>query len=1703
MQIFKKIPDDIKAGCQRSLAELLKRNFGYQSESQYIDIFNNDTDFIDQYLSYSESEQGVFANFSKAQLEYNDTIVKAKKKWEKSKQSFYVAKNTMHEMSIHKNEFTKYQTDVKKIEANKSHFELLMDTEFVWEEIKTKTEEKMLPDFELLKARWRRQSVFGRFSYQDILKAYQHILNYENQLVFWLEKTAGQTHSSELNSFIEICQFNFKKVEELKKAICFTLAERLQHGIDHDCLNTDDPVAWIELALGGAIGLKSTIPSYLQITDITQILTILKQHAPDLYQGILGSLNKTNGLKKGIFSYRIIEDEFVPTKLTSCYPKNNHYFSEKNPIILQFNLLNKSIYALLVKLRENKFQSIQELMTDSGFQGLCGLSEMIEKESLQIIQAKPHSIVSNLSYYTSFGTAYQFEQSLVLWQGVLKRIEEQCKAKASEIIKFISQNIEKDLFRDLQYNLFEFPPETMHCFKMFIEKYGDMEDKKIVSNLCSPIYVLNKFDLIKEHFNTSKIEINDDSVQALLQFAKLYWTPEQIKAIETLTNLLEGEDFPRNIEEDSKFVKKMLPIFNNADNPRKELLNFLEKFSESYLSKIADSGNDSVYRFLLRFHPQLAALWTNEREKEIEQKYTQVCQLFSGMTLPESEPEKTLNYVGLLYSHDQRKKTDYINSLSVFLQSYAEGYDGSVNFLGSTIYALYQYNSDNLPSLAQIIEKRILYLIKSNIELDEQDMDWFFQMRNNSEINEIILTVLEKNYQGRFSNLTSIFMVNTDMKIFECIFHKYVSRHFLKMEDKKIETLMDSISLLPSNKPYKALIDSILMKIIDKLNGPYYFQCQERIQFWLKKHNSIEVIEHYFLNTLEIALKSNNWDALKITVNEISTWLGLAQNHKPAFTILDNQTKLHELYQRFFDTYHSGKWNSQYQYLTEWITTPQTHTLTQCSRVKWFESFILGKIDPNKEQASFKSVDVKIHHANQSVPKVDTSLSHFYGRDNMTKIINLIRERIADFDPCMSEEVLEIISRYLSERELKSLPEGYLAYQEFEIYQKFVKLWRAISQYNFKESFQLYKVIMVDFKAISRLSKPHEESNSNSGLSSRAKYFQNKLTQLKDCTDLLFKQNLFNQFYLNGGSDQTLQDIYIQLFGEQEITGLSLLIQNAKEVYGHFSQLNNNLSQGKWNLVKLDLKVLNKIKSCVPPDKIEWMIKELIEPTQALDSNDRLKSIVAYTRLIKNNYATLEEREQDESEVKSFNHDQENMVECAKKITADMLSKFKSCENMSEISLIFSKNNSIRTLLLQHIDAQHFGQLQHYVVMQLKGLFDGTCPKEYANLQLFWEGILYDTSHWEALGELLNFIKAKYKNKRMPNEEGFLTLAQNSMEIANICFEDLQNLFVLSKSHPESLHDIQQLKREIAEKQNNCLRAAIFIRFFGSMEQQKLLEKWLDSIAAEQRKIMMKGISNQTVENALSFVEKLIAFAGNEEQKIENNRLNTEWFMYHGVDGLPQANSDEVIGLRKAALEEAFHDYLPEFDKQLFNYFMDKFKCGEKGFFAFVSECKSKYDLDNLLDVDKLIKTTDLKEITTKLKSLQIDMPQEQKQVLFFKYKSSVEPNKRDAIKFLFALGMSTKLHCTIEMWKRQLNENPKVAVNRFVPALIHQPLTEMFLHINKKHDLGKNQFIEGVQQCINLEKKYFVNWNQANFSPRDELPAQIKLTNKENKVAL
>ena len=66
------------------------------------------------------------------------------------------------------------------------------------------------------------------------------------------------------------------------------------------------------------------------------------------------------------------------------------------------------------------------------------------------------------------------------------------------------------------------------------------------------------------------------------------------------------------------------------------------------------------------------------------------------------------------------------------------------------------------------------------------------------------------------------------------------------------------------------------------------------IHFWLKKYGSTKVIEHYFLKKLEVVLQSNNWEALRVTVAEMSEWLELKIQHKPAFTLPENQQALFE-----------------------------------------------------------------------------------------------------------------------------------------------------------------------------------------------------------------------------------------------------------------------------------------------------------------------------------------------------------------------------------------------------------------------------------------------------------------------------------------------------------------------------------------------------------------------------------------------------------------------------------------------------------------------------------------------------------------------------------------------------------------------------------------------------------------------------------------
>ncbi len=1689
MQIFKKIPDEIKTGCQRYLNALLKTQFGYQSEKAFVEIFNHDTDFIDQYLSYTDAEQAIYSDFDKAQSDYNETIIKAKKRWEKSKQSFYVAKNTMHEMSIHKKEFEKYKTDVKNLEANKSQFELLMGTEFLWTEIKKRINEKKIPQYESIKKIWRTQGIFGRYGYQDILKAYDHIISYEEQLTFWISKLSGQTHSLESKEFLDICQYNLQKCTELKQAICSTFCIRLNYAIYLQNLSIDDPVGWIDTELGASTGLKLATPSQLAICDLPKVILILKENAPDTHQALLESLVQKGASIESLIPYSLNQENFIPTELLADYPKDNTYFADKNFIVLQLNALKVSVEELFISIKEKKIGTIQQWVNHPGFKGLSDISRMISEEKSRAEQNKPNIIFLNISYISGWGSACHTDIFLTKWQDRLTKIETEYKSKAADLAKIITASIEADLFSDLEYNLFEFPSDVLYTFKDFILENGDEGDKKTVLNLFTPLYVISKFDFIKEYVNGNKVEIDDDKVQALLQYAKLYWSPEQIKGIETLTNLLEGEGFPKNVEEDSRFVKKIIPLFT-GENAKKDLLNFLKMFSENYVSKITDPGNDSVYRFLLRFHPKLAELWTNEREQQIEQKYTEMCQLFSGMTLTDIDHAKIVNHINLLNAHDQKKKTSFIADLTPFIEGYITHFNGESNLLGEAMYALYQYNPENLTFLEKIIEKRIQFLIKKYLPLDELDMAWFYQMRKDFPVTERIIKILEKNYKGFADNMTNLFMVNTDSKLFSLVFTKYVTHNFLRLDQDQINSLMDTVSLLSQNETNKSIVDEGLMKAIDMLKGADYFNQEEQIQRWLKKHGSIKVVEHYFLNKLDVALQSNNGDALKITVAEISTWLGLKNQIKPIFTILSNQEALYNLYKKYFQSYHPDIWNSQYQYLTEWLAVPQTKSLTQLSRVKWFESFIGGKLNFNKEKSGFNLLDVNIHQANQAVPKADMSLSDFFGAENLDKVINLIRDKLTYFDINTPDEVYEIINRYLSEREIKSIPEGYLAYQELEICQKFVKLWNAILQRKFKESIQLHKTMMIDFKAINRLSTPQSLSSEKNKLPHRAKYFQNKLEQIKLCFARLIKQSLYDQFYLNAEKDQILQDIYIGIFGEQELSNLTLISQDAKELYAHFNELKNNLSLGKWNLVKFDLNRVSKVNAVVPLEKIDLIIHELIEPTKILGSQDRLKSIIAYTRLIQNDYLDIIDRKNDEETVNSFNHEQENIVICTKKVTTDMINKFKQCNNMTEIGKLFSKENSFRTILLTHIDPEHFGQLQHFLVLQLKGLFEGTCPKEYSELEKKWQANLFDIDHWKALSDMMDFVKAKFKNKKIPNEEGFLKLASSSMDIANMCFEDLNSIF--------TLQDLKNLKEERVVKENSCIRAAIFIRYFGDNEQKIALEKWLDGIAAVQRKIMMKGISNATIEEALTFVEKLIRFTGNEEQKIENDRLNKEWYVYHSFEGfLPQANIDEVVRVRKATLEEAFHDYVPEFDKLLFTYFLEKFKCDEKGLFHFVKECKIKFGSEYMIEVAQLIKDTDPKPIMAKLKELQLVTPQEQKQVLFFKYKAAVEPDKRDAIKFLFALGFSAKLHSLVHIFKKQLKDNPKAAVNRFSTALIRQPLTEMLNKLKNKYDFGKNQFIEGVQKSIDLEKMYFIDWNQANYSPRDETPNQIKLNVK------
>lgn len=1556
MQIFNQIPEEIQAGCQEQLNAILSSRFLEMPKISFVEMFNRDTQFMNEYLSYAESEQAAYAYFDKTIEKHNQTVEKAKKRFKKDRGSFYFAKNTLNEMKRHKLEHEKHQQQIKDLEENRAYFESLISSDSEWKSFKIGIKKENHAILESTKTKWRAQLFFGRYTYLDIIKTYDHLSTYEKQIKFWQETLFGQVSTPELKVFSETCENNQKKIRELKQAICCSLALRLEYAIKEHDLSLDRPLDWLESTLN--IKTNSTFISraYLSINDLHKVLSILKANTLSLYQDFLTQLDKAKDGFNYLIPYKICDQNFIPNIMLPYYVKANGVSPVHSYIVLELNTLDRCFNDLNERIKKNELDSIQALIAEPGFSGLLGLSEKIESEKARIEQLKPYNITSTISYYTRIGNQYQTSVYLQKWKDILVDFDEKYKKNSAQLAKFVSQKIEKDIFKNLEYNAFDFPPETLHTFKLFIDKYGDEEDKKTIKNLYNPIEVFKRFDLIKDYISAKKIKINEDKVKALLCFAQLYWAPEKTKAIETIMALLDKEGFPNNKEEEDKFINKIIPLFSQ-ENAKTEALAFLKDFIEKYLSKTVESSYEPAYAFILRFHPALGVLWTTEREAQMEQKYKNLCEIFSGVNKDFFDSKKVINDIQLLHTHDLNKKTTYIKGLLTFVESYVKSDKGDNNLLVQAVYLLSQYYPEKKDWVIICIEKRLKYLIKDNNWIfNEQDMTWFGQI---------------------------------------------------------IE------------------VEEILIKTIDLLDTADLFENQEKIQHWLKKYGSEKAIEHYFLKKIDISLSTKNWKILKNTVAEISDWLGLAQMHRPVLTLVCTQDKLVKLYQDYFEPYHDGEWNSQYQYFTEWLSIDKTKIFTCRSRLKWFENLIENKIKLDSEKQGRNVLDLRIHRLNQAIPKVDTSLSAFYGSENLVTIIKLIRAKIARFDIDFGEERQLIIKKYLSDREIELIPEGHLANQELEIYQNFSKLWEEIVRGNLESSVAIHQLIMVDLNAIRGLTEATE----------RVKFFERKLEQVKEQTERLYKESLYAHFYLNQPEDIVLQQIYIRIFGQKNLEILSKATGSLNEIYHHLAQLKENLAQENWLSITFDMELPSKIGALASSHHITEITNELVESVKTLDSKDRTKLMVeSYVRLIQNNYATLEAKNIDEKNIKEFNQEQENTTALAKKNITDLLGKLKQCDSMSEMIDYFSKKNSFRNILITYIQTEQAEQLQSYIEIQLQSFLEGACPKEYSGYQEKWQKNYHDLKHWAGLRALADFIQEKLNKKSG--------------------IEKMQKKIMLPAEPLELLTE---------ENQKKCFSCAVFIRHFGTIEQQQVLDDWLDDKMTEQRKMMMQFLSTPETKPFLNFVEKIVDLTGTSVQKKQQSRL---------------VEQKRTVGIRQASLAETFNEYLLAFDKQIFSYFTEVLKCDEAAFLRLVENFKSKVNLDDI----------ELKAIVIQLGLLQTEKPTDQTKTLLFKYKTTIAPSKNDAIKFLFALKFSAKLH---EMAKTCADSN------LFTPTAIKESLTQLFEQAKFKKDKTdkdgskKTQFTECVQKSIDLIDKYFINFNQ-NSSQTEKFSRKTQMIKKQ-----
>lgn len=1354
------------------------------------------------------------------------------------------------------------------------------------------------------------------------------------------------------------------------------------------------------------------------------------------------------------------------------------FLGEHSEAILLINETIRQIKKFKNHLEEANAQgkglNLLFLSQAAAFQDALEISDILTREKKRGQSLKPSWTVGVLLKWVPFFNRHKNYLFFKTYHHLLEQSESEMKKDGQFIAMQIVKDLEASLFDSIKQKIFLLPQNMLVDIHRFLTLYGDPSLLAQYHRIMHPVNILKKFNFLHDIKSEEEFKsLNEDNIYSFLSFAKKYWTSQQYQAALLVSGLILREKLPTTEDELKALFKGTKSLFDIQDEKeaKKEFLLLLAYIAKQYVFSTGDNGDDAAYWFLKKFYPKGYQNWKDQRNENLDDKFIFIRSLLDVSKDQEKflDPQKQYDagqikleykYIGK-YIHDLKyaqNEKPYMKLLYKLCQNYVKNYSGN-----NAIYADIVLSLGDLDLIVKYIEKRSSFLLaqadKSRISQNEEH--FFSNAVKIKEVSQKLYQKLKEGYDGShhaFENLVE----NVNHPEIYGVY--YAKRLQYLIKNKNYQEVLDSkqlFDIVTHNPIFISEMNEYFDVSVAHAIKENDFSKIETLGFMhmVEKFGSLVNKEAYRVLRIKRLLEINDLqhtqiyvEALLKYISDLDSFLTLEKGKKLLAKIYTDMLK---------NLKENNEWRGHLQYLLDFFGVQQSKELLQENRALWLNLF-LSRPDKFSEMASLgrPTLDLKYHYENIKIPTTDTDLSQYYGKQ-IDVVFDMIVKRLDTIDEDMSDDVIRLIERYTKDTSFKTHPQFMLLTKKVEDAKRAQQVMHALEMGDISLAVDLLNHFIEDFEG----QKDLMHFDSSALKKDIVGYQQRVLEYLYICfvdkiqDEIILKQNLASKKLekLNNQESLDIEKIKISKLSGLVKERIHDLIQKRKKIFDTYQAIYHNLDIEKLHELVLSEEDAILLKYGVPKKMRSQLLARIEMILGLVSHHDSLAiSLNALHKYLSSSETELQNSVDLLNQIKLFKRTQTQYPELVEELAQTLIEQLNSNQSIRDLALFKDKNSTLQYTFAKYLTSKTKDALANALCERIGRLMQSDIYDVF--------DIVFERNEWLTYSMLYHWLMASEKINTSRLEKELSKKSQKYLSNMMVAFSNLESTMDLLLSKRENLYtksyfDKQapiSLDAKLLEKEMEFLKQCLFIRMFGNVAQIKEIDRLLEQVSKRLRQAFMSGEVDPFREHCIKYADKLLTIAGNQNQRIQCAKLMNLWNRY-------LASNTELLQVQKEAMKDTVPVYLEQFEKNIYEYFIKKYKL-DGDFLSSMFDLSKKIKLnEDLFDAKNILNVYSIHSFMNILKKYS----QRSSRLGFGVLK------ERDAQKLYIAFCLVIQAKQLASLSIKKLRGS---SVGSFDIAHISEILTATMLNLYKELGIKSNHFQRAMQMAICTDKDYFVS---------------------------